>query len=62
MKTKRIRFRQKDYKIENAEDYLKDWTIEKYGCGPTSIANILVNFDYDVNPLYITKKLFLIKK
>ena len=62
MKTKRIRFRQKDYKIENAEDYLKDWTIEKYGCGPTSIANILANFGYDVNPLYITKKIIFDKE
>ncbi len=53
MNKDRIRFKQDDYhldeidKIENIE-----WCIEKYGCGPTSIANILINFGFNINPIY----------
>lgn len=62
MKTNRIRFKQRDYKVEDTENNLKDWSIEKYGCGPTSIANILANFGYDVDPIYITKRIIFDKK
>ncbi len=54
----RIRFKQSDYhlgeidKLDNA-----NWCIEKYGCGPTSIANILVNLGFDIDPICVTKKI-----
>ena len=57
-----MRFRQKDYKLEGVEEYIKNWSIEKYGCGPTSIANILANYGYNVDPVYITKKIIFDKE
>lgn len=58
----RIRFRQSDYHLSEIENLEKrNWSIEKYGCGPTSIANILVNLGFDIDPIYVAKKILLDK-
>ncbi len=36
--------------------------MEKYGCGPTSIANILINYGFEVNPIDVAKKILFDKK
>lgn len=62
MNKDRIRFRQKDYHLSEIDNFENiNWCIEKYGCGPTSIANILVNLGFDIDPIYITKKYYLTK-
>ena len=58
MNTNRIRYKQRDFhlkEIDNLTDI--DWSLEKYGCGPTSIANILKNYGFDVNPIDKKKKI-----
>lgn len=58
MNTNRIRYKQRDFhlkEIDNLADI--DWSLEKYGCGPTSIANILKNYGFDVNPIDVAKKI-----
>ena len=58
MNTNRIRYKQRDFhlkEIDNLTDI--DWSLEKYGCGPTSIANILKNYGFDVNPIDVAKKI-----
>lgn len=58
MKKDRIRFRQNDYHLSEIDKFENiNWCIEKYGCGPTSIANILVNLGFDIDPIYATKKI-----
>ena len=61
MNTNRIRYKQRDFhlkEIDNLTDI--DWSLEKYGCGPTSIANVLKNYGFDVNPIDMAKKYYLI--
>ena len=58
MNTNRIRYKQRDFhlkEIDNLTDI--DWSLEKYGCGPTSIANVLKNYGFDVNPIDMAKKI-----
>lgn len=58
MNNSRTRYRQRDFhlnEIDNIENI--EWSLEKYGCGPTSIANILSNFGFVTDPIYITKKI-----
>ena len=58
MNNNRIRYKQRDFhlkEIDNLTDI--DWSLEKYGCGPTSIANILKNYGFDVNPIDVAKKI-----
>lgn len=38
-----------------------DWTLEKYGCGPTSIANVLANYGFNVTPTDIARKILFDK-
>lgn len=59
MNQERIRYRQIDYILEGYDKELKEWTIAKFGCGPTSIATILANFGYPVNPLDVAKKILI---
>lgn len=62
MNKNRIRFRQYDYHLSEIENLGKrNWSISKYGCGPTSIANLLVNLGFDIDPIYVTKKILLDK-
>lgn len=59
----RIRFRQYDYHLDDIDKLENiDWSIEKYGCGPTSIANILVNLGFDIDPIYVAKKILFDKE
>lgn len=54
----RIRFKQRDFHINELDKINNiNWSLEKYGCGPTSIANILVNMGFKVDPVYIAKKI-----
>ena len=58
MNTKRFRYQQRDFhlkEIDNLTDI--NWSLEKYGCGPTSIANVLKNYGFDVNPIDMAKKI-----
>ena len=58
MNTNRIRYKQRDFhlkEIDNLTDI--DWSLEKYGCGPTSVANVLKNYGFDVNPIDMAKKI-----
>lgn len=59
MNQKRIRYRQEDYKLDEYEKELNGWTIARFGCGPTSIATILANFGYRVDPIDVIKKILI---
>ncbi len=63
MNKDRIRFKQYEYHL-NKLDKLEgvNWSIEKYGCGPTSIANVLANLGFDIDPIYATKKILFDKE
>lgn len=59
MNKDRIRFKQYDYHLSEINNLEKrDWCIEKYGCGPTSIANVLANLGFDIDPIYVAKKFY----
>lgn len=62
MNNNRIRYKQRDFNLNYIEE-LNDlnWTLEKYGCGPTSIANVLVNLGFDINPVDTAKKILFDK-
>ena len=48
MNTYRIRYKQRDFHLKEIDKFTNiDWCLEKYGCGPTSIANILKNYGFD---------------
>lgn len=59
MNQKRIRYRQEDYILEGYDQELNGWTIARFGCGPTSVATILANFGYCINPVDVTKKIII---
>ncbi len=62
MNKDRIRYQQRDFHLKEIDEFIDiEWSLEKYGCGPTSIANILVNFGFDINPIYIAKKILFDK-
>lgn len=61
MNKKRIRYKQTDFHLNDIDKLNLDWSLEKYGCGPTSIANILVNYGYDINPIDVAKKILFDK-
>ena len=63
MNKDRIRFKQRDFHLDEL-DKIKgiDWSIERYSCGPTSIANILANFGFNIDPVYTTKKILFNKE
>lgn len=61
MNKNRIRYKQSDFRLSNIDKLELDWSLEKYGCGPTSIANILVNYGYDINPIDVAKKILFDK-
>ena len=44
MNLKRVRYKQRDFSLDDIDELKQiNWNLEKYGCGPTSIANVLVN-------------------
>lgn len=58
MNTNRIRYKQRDFHLEEIDKFANlNWSFEKFGCGPTSIANILVNYGYNFTPIDIVKKI-----
>lgn len=62
MNINRIRYKQKDFHLEEIDTLTDlDWSLEKYGCGPTSIANILKNYGFEVNPIDIVRKILFDK-
>ncbi len=62
MNTNRIRYKQRDFHLDKIDKFIDlDWSLERFGCGPTSIANILVNYGYDVTPIDIAKKILFNK-
>ena len=62
MNKDRIRYKQRDFHLKEIDEFIDiDWSLEKYGCGPTSIANILVNFGFDITPIYTAKKILFDK-
>lgn len=62
MNTNRIRYKQRDFHLKEIDKLIDfDWSLEKYGCGPTSIANILINYGIEVNPIDIAKKILFDK-
>ena len=53
-----IRYKQRDFQLEEIDVLTElDWSLEKYGCGPTSIANILKNYGFEINPIDIVRKI-----
>ncbi len=63
MNTNRIRYQQRDFHLSEIDKYTHlDWSLERFGCGPTSIANILVNYGYNVTPVDIAKKILFNKQ
>lgn len=62
MNTGRIRYKQRDFHLKEIDKLTNlDWSLEKYGCGPTSIANILINYGFEVNPIDIAKRILFDK-
>lgn len=61
MNKRRIRYNQAEFHLNDIDKFDLDWSLEKYGCGPTSIANILVNYGYNINPIDIAKKILFDK-
>ena len=62
MNNNKIRYKQRDFHLQEIDKFTDlDWSLENYGCGPTSIANILRNYGFKVNPIDIAKKYCLIK-
>ena len=58
MNTKRFRYRQRDFHLKEIDNLTNiNWNLEKYGCGPTSIANVLKIYGFDVNPIDMAKKI-----
>ena len=58
MNTNRIRYKQRDFHLKEIDNLTNiNWNLEKYGCGPTSIANVLKNYGFDVNPIDMAKKI-----
>ena len=58
MNTNRIRYKQRDFHLDEIDKFTDlDWSLERFGCGPTSIANILANYGYDVTPVNMAKKI-----
>ena len=58
MNNNKIRYKQRDFHLQEIDELSDiDWSLEKYGCGPTSIANILRNYGYKVNPIDMAKKI-----
>ena len=58
MNNKRFRYRQREFHLKEIDNLSNiDWSLEKYGCGPTSIANVLKNYGFDVNPIDMAKKI-----
>lgn len=62
MNTSRMRYRQEDFHLQEIDQMTDlNWSLEKYGCGPTSIANILKNYGFEINPVDIAKKILFDK-
>lgn len=62
MNTSRIRYKQRDFHLKEIDKLTDlDWSLERYGCGPTSIANILINYGFEVNPIDIAKRILFDK-
>lgn len=61
MNKNRIRYKQRDFHLSDIDKLELDWSLEKYGCSPTSIANILVNYGYNINPIDVAKKILFDK-
>lgn len=61
MKNERLKYRQCDYHFNELDDLNPSWTLEQYGCGPTAIANVLINFGYNFSPIDIARKILLDK-
>lgn len=58
MNTNRKRYKQRDFHLDEIDKFTDlDWSLERFGCGPTSIANILANYGYDVTPVNMAKKI-----
>lgn len=58
MNTNRIRYKQRDFHLDEIDKFTDlDWSLERFGCEPTSIANILANYGYDVTPVNMAKKI-----
>ena len=58
MNTHRNRYKQRDFHLKEIDNLSNiDWSLEKYGCGPTSIANVLKNYGFGVNPIDMAKKI-----
>lgn len=55
MNQQRIRFRQLDFKLDEFQEELGEWSIAKKGCGPTSVAIVLTNYGYKVTPVDIAR-------
>lgn len=62
MNTSRIRYKQRDFHLKEIDKLTDlDWSLERYGCGSTSIANILINYGFEVNPIDIAKRILFDK-
>lgn len=58
MNLKRVRYKQRDFSLDDIDELKQiNWNLEKYGCGPTSIANVLVNLGFKINPIDTAKKI-----
>ena len=63
MNTNIIRYKQRDFHLYEIDEFTGlNWSLERFGCGPTSIANILVNYGYDVTPVDVAKKILFNQK
>lgn len=61
MNQNRIRLRQLDYNINVYRDKLGEWDIPNRGCGAVSLATILVNYSFNIDPIDVVKKIIIDK-
>jgi len=62
LNTSRIRYKQRDFHLKEIDKLTDlDWSLERYGFGSTSIANILINYGFEVNPIDIAKRILFDK-
>lgn len=61
MNQQTIRYRQYDQHFDKLDQLPITWSLEKYGCGPTSIANILSNYGYNYSPQDIANRILFDK-
>lgn len=57
MNTQRLRYKQYEFHCPELDTHMPTWSLERFGCGPTAIANILANYGFNVTPTDALRKI-----